>query len=79
MAQEEERLSEEADAARQKKQLPAGNYRDKYRHLIGDDTVSKDDAKSTATNRSYGFGQFYFCTVSVSQYFILCLFASRWY
>nr|KAG5706440.1 hypothetical protein BaRGS_032833 [Batillaria attramentaria] len=35
--------------------LPAGNYRDKYRHLIGDDTVSKDDAKETVANRSYGF------------------------
>ena len=57
MVQEEERVSEEADAAQRKKQTPAGNYREKYRHLIGDDTVSKDDAKSTATNRSYGFGQ----------------------
>ncbi|KAK7093708.1 sperm-associated antigen 7 homolog [Littorina saxatilis] len=52
---EEERLSAEAESAQKRKETPAGNYRDKYRHLIGDDTVSKDDAKTTATNRSYGF------------------------
>ncbi|WAR14532.1 SPAG7-like protein [Mya arenaria] len=33
---------------------PSTNYRDKYKHLIGD-TAAKDAAQSTITNRSYGF------------------------
>ncbi|XP_076451448.1 sperm-associated antigen 7 homolog [Babylonia areolata] len=52
---EEERLSAEASAMQKKKMTPASNYRDKYRHLIGEDRVCKDDAISTATNRNYGF------------------------
>ena len=56
--QEQERITSEAEAAMKKKAIPSGNYRDKYRHLIGDDNISKDDAKSTATDRSYGFGMY---------------------
>ncbi|KAL4221242.1 Sperm-associated antigen 7 [Mactra antiquata] len=37
-----------------KKVEPASNYRDKYKHLIGE-TAAKDAAQSTVTNRSYGF------------------------
>ncbi|XP_060577223.1 sperm-associated antigen 7 homolog [Ruditapes philippinarum] len=33
---------------------PNTNYKDKYKHLIGD-TAAKDAAQSTFTNRSYGF------------------------
>lgn len=35
---------------------PNTNYRDKYKHLIGD-TAAKEAAQSTVTNRSYGFGK----------------------
>ncbi|KAL8597672.1 hypothetical protein ACOMHN_012639 [Nucella lapillus] len=52
---DEEEQSAMSDAMLKKKMIPANNYRDKYRHLIGEDIVCKDDAKSTATNRNYGF------------------------
>lgn len=52
---EMDRLSEAADAkTRTAKMIPASNYRDKYRHLIGDD-AAKDAAKTTIANKSYGF------------------------
>ena len=40
---------------KRKKIQPNSNYKDKYKHLIGD-TAAKDAAQSTFTNRSYGFG-----------------------
>ncbi|XP_041377700.1 sperm-associated antigen 7-like [Gigantopelta aegis] len=34
--------------------VPASNYRDKYKHLIGED-AAKDAAKNMKANKSYGF------------------------
>lgn len=46
----------EADSAKSHKLKaePSSNYREKYKHLIGD-TAAKDAAQSTKTTRSYGF------------------------
>ncbi|KAK3105210.1 hypothetical protein FSP39_019899 [Pinctada imbricata] len=53
---EQDRLQAEEDAKLSKNQTlkPASNYKDKYRHLIGDD-AAKDAARQTTANRSYGF------------------------
>ncbi|XP_025081108.1 sperm-associated antigen 7 homolog isoform X2 [Pomacea canaliculata] len=52
---QEQILAAAAGSSKHKDVTPVGNYRDKYRHLIGDDVVTKDDAKETVANRSYGF------------------------
>ena len=52
--QAEDRLAAESHPVASKV-VPSSNYRDKYKHLIGD-TAAKDAAQSTVTNRSYGFG-----------------------
>lgn len=49
-----ERLSAEENPSHQKKIIPNSNYKDKYRHLIGDEAAKKG-AKQTTANRSYGF------------------------
>ncbi|XP_061197431.1 sperm-associated antigen 7 homolog [Saccostrea echinata] len=49
-----ERLSAEENSSSQKKIIPNSNYKDKYRHLIGDEAAKKA-AKQTTANRSYGF------------------------
>lgn len=52
------RAQEEAESkyrqSKTKKIEPHSNYKDKYKHLIGE-TAAKDAAQSTFTNRSYGF------------------------
>lgn len=61
-------LQEEADArSKPTTIIPATNYKDKYKHLIGED-AAKDAAKQTLANKSYGFGKynvlaffFFFC------------------
>jgi len=45
---------EEKDRQKSLKEAPAANYRDKYKHLIGED-AAKDAAKSMVSNTSYGF------------------------
>ncbi|KAJ8320074.1 hypothetical protein KUTeg_001661 [Tegillarca granosa] len=48
-------LQDEADArSKPTTIIPATNYKDKYKHLIGED-AAKDAAKQTMANRSYGF------------------------
>lgn len=54
--QELERLSEEENSSTQKKIIPNSNYKDKYKHLIGEESA-KQAAKQTTANRSYGFGK----------------------
>lgn len=54
--QELERLSAEENVPTQKKIIPNSNYKDKYKHLIGDEAAKKG-AKQTTANRSYGFGE----------------------
>lgn len=49
-----ERLSAEENVPTQKKIIPNSNYKDKYKHLIGDEAAKKG-AKQTTANRSYGF------------------------
>lgn len=50
-----DRLQAEADSNKKtEKVIPASNYKDKYKHLIGDE-AAKDAAKQTHANRSYGF------------------------
>ncbi|KAH3741039.1 sperm-associated antigen 7 homolog [Dreissena polymorpha] len=49
----QERLAEDSRPGK-RKVVPASNYHDKYRHLIGD-TAAKEAAQSTVTNRTYGF------------------------
>nr|XP_022343601.1 sperm-associated antigen 7 homolog [Crassostrea virginica] len=49
-----ERLSAVESSHPQKKIIPNSNYKDKYKHLIGDE-AAKDAAKQTTANRSYGF------------------------
>ncbi|XP_048752027.2 sperm-associated antigen 7 homolog [Ostrea edulis] len=49
-----ERLSEEENSSTQKKIIPNSNYKDKYKHLIGEESA-KQAAKQTTANRSYGF------------------------
>lgn len=51
-----ERLSAVESSQSQKKIIPNSNYKDKYKHLIGDE-AAKDAAKQTTANRSYGFGK----------------------
>jgi len=41
--------------------VPATDYKDKYKHLIGDESA-KDGAKQTLANKSYGFGKVYLVT-----------------
>merc|ERR1711964_625613 len=59
-AKEQERLKEieaQEDEERRKKsinEIPVSNYRDKYKHLIGED-AAKDAAKEMNANTSYGF------------------------
>lgn len=51
------RAQEQLEATQKKvttKITPHSNYKDKYKHLIGD-TAAKDAAQSTFTNRTYGF------------------------
>lgn len=59
LKQQEQILAAAAGSSKHKDVTPVGNYRDKYRHLIGDDVVTKDDAKETVANRSYGFGMLF--------------------
>lgn len=58
MAKQTEQLKEQeqfaANVKPDKKMQPNSNYRDKYKHLIGD-VAAKDAAQSTKTNRTYGF------------------------
>ena len=50
-----DRLQAEADSNKKaEKMVPATNYKDKYKHLIGDESA-KDGAKQTLANKSYGF------------------------
>ncbi|KAL3861023.1 hypothetical protein ACJMK2_007116 [Sinanodonta woodiana] len=50
-----ERLEDQSDAKNNPKTvIPASNYKDKYKHLIGD-TSAKDAARQTTANKSYGF------------------------
>ena len=60
--QEIDRLQAEADSNKKaEKMVPATNYKDKYKHLIGDESA-KDGAKQTLANKSYGFGKVYLVT-----------------
>ena len=56
LLQAQDRLDAETIKPKVAKVQPNTNYRDKYKHLIGD-TAAKDAAQSTVTNRSYGFGK----------------------
>ncbi|OWF44051.1 sperm-associated antigen 7 homolog [Mizuhopecten yessoensis] len=50
-----DRLSEEAESRiKHPKVMPASNYQDKYRHLIGEE-AAKEAARTTTANKSYGF------------------------
>ncbi|XP_071145665.1 sperm-associated antigen 7 homolog [Mytilus edulis] len=50
-----DRLQAEADSNKKtEKVIPVSDYKDKYKHLIGDESA-KDGAKQTLANRSYGF------------------------
>ena len=63
--QEIDRLQAEADSNKKaEKIVPATNYKDKYKHLIGDESA-KDAAKQTLANKSYGFGKDYLVTHDV--------------
>ena len=47
----------DAEQKNVKTAAPASNYRDKYKHLIGDE-AAKDAAKNMTANKSYGFGAY---------------------
>lgn len=84
LKQQEQILAAAAGSSKHKDVTPVGNYRDKYRHLIGDDVVTKDDAKETVANRSYGFGMlfvfelFSYVFHSVYYFFFFFLFLCLW-
>ena len=55
--QEIDKLQEEAESNKKKEKfIPATNYKDKYKHLIGEE-AAVDAARQTTANRSYGFGK----------------------
>lgn len=50
-------MQAEADSNKKtEKVIPVSDYKDKYKHLIGDESA-KGGAKQTLANRSYGFGK----------------------
>ena len=48
---------------KQKGVTPQSDYKDKYKHLIGD-MSAKEAAQSTKTDRSYGFGMYMYTICS---------------
>ena len=50
-------VADRESALAKKKLIPSSNYKDKYKHLIGEDSA-KDAAHTLEANKQFGFGKY---------------------